>query len=219
MKNIVFVSPPAAGKGTQSKLISEKYNIPHISTGDLLREEINNQTKLGKEIKEIIDSGEFVSDEIITKLLYNRLSMEDCNNGFILDGYPRNLNQAKIYEELLQSLNKDLGKIIFLNIDKETALNRISGRLVCPTCGASYNTNVASLSPKEENICDKCKSHLSKRSDDDIDTFSKRFDIYLEKTNPLLEYYKLKNVLEEIKIDKDTTSNETFESINEILRR
>ena len=219
MKNIVFVSPPAAGKGTQSKLISEKYNIPHISTGDLLREEINNQTKLGKEIKEIIDSGEFVSDEIITKLLYNRLSMEDCNNGFILDGYPRNLNQAKIYEELLQSLNKDLGKIIFLNIDKETALNRISGRLVCPTCGASYNTNVASLSQKEENICDNCKSHLSKRSDDDIDTFSKRFDIYLEKTNPLLEYYKLKNVLEEIKIDKDTTSNETFESINKILRR
>lgn len=219
MKNIIFVSPPAAGKGTQSKLISKEYNIPHISTGDLLREEIQKKTILGNEIKKVIDTGALVNDNLMSELLFNRLSQKDCENGFILDGYPRNIEQAKIYEEILEKLNKDIGKVILLDIDKKTALNRISGRLVCPKCGTSYNVNVKSLSPQKENTCDKCNSKLIKRDDDNIDTFSKRFDIYLEKTNPLLNYYKQKNILEKIKIEDNTTALETFYSIKEILRR
>lgn len=219
MENIIFIAPPAAGKGTQSKLISEEYNIPHISTGDLLREEINRNTSLGIEIKQIIDQGNLVSDEVMTKLLTKRLQTSDCNNGFILDGYPRNVEQAHIYEDILTKLNKDLGIVIFLDIDKQTALNRIKGRLACSKCGASYNTNVKELTPKKENICDKCLNILTKRDDDNEETFSKRFDIYLEKTNPLIEYYKLKNVLEIIKIDSTTTAEDTFRSIKKILSK
>ncbi len=217
MKNIIFIAPPAAGKGTQSKLVSEEYNIPHISTGDLLREEVNKKTALGLEIKKLIDEGCLVSDEVITELLTNRLQQADCNNGFILDGYPRNINQAHIYEDILKKLGIKLGDVIFLDIDLETALNRIKGRLICPKCGTSYNLNVKELTPQKENICDKCSNILSKREDDNEETFSKRFDIYLETTNPLIEYYKSKKVLKTIKIDSTTTAKETFESIKKIL--
>ena len=215
--NTIFIAPPAAGKGTQAKLLSEEFNIPHISTGDLLREEVNLGTELGNIIKEKIDKGEFVTDDIITELLTSRLTKPDCDYGCILDGYPRNINQAHIYEDILKKLGIKLGDVIFLDIDLETALNRIKGRLICPKCGASYNLNVKELTPQKENICDKCSNILSKREDDNEETFSKRFDIYLETTNPLIEYYKSKKVLKTIKIDSTTTAKETFESIKKIL--
>lgn len=216
MKNIIFIAPPAAGKGTQAKLVSEEYNIPHISTGDLLREEINKGSELGLEIKSLIDKGIFINDEIISNMLMQRLSKSDCDNGFILDGYPRNIEQAHIYENILAKLNKDLGVVIFLNVDKETALSRISGRLVCKNCGMSYNTNVSELSPKVENVCNKCNSTLVKRDDDNEAVFGKRFDTYLEQTNPLIEYYKNKNVL---KIVDVTTPEETSIKIKKLLNR
>lgn len=216
MKNIIFIAPPAAGKGTQAKLVSEEYNIPHISTGDLLREEINKGSELGLEIKSLIDKGIFINDEIISNMLMQRLSKSDCDNGFILDGYPRNIEQAHIYENILVKLNKDLGVVIFLNVDKETALSRISGRLVCKGCGMSYNTNVSELSPKVENVCNKCNSTLVKRDDDNEAVFGKRFDTYLEQTNPLIEYYKNKNVL---KIVDVTTPEETSIKIKKLLNR
>ena len=137
MKNIIFIAPPAAGKGTQAKLLSNKYSIPHISTGELLREESNKTTELGRKIKEIISSGKFVNDEIITSLLKLRLMREDCNNGYILDGYPRNIEQAHIYEDLLKSINKDLGIVIFFDIDKDLAMERTLSRIACPHCGTS----------------------------------------------------------------------------------
>ena len=137
MKNIIFIAPPAAGKGTQSKLVNETYNIPHISTGDLLREEISKQTPLGVSIQKDIEKGNLVSDEVITTLLKNRITKPDCKNGYILDGYPRNIEQAQTYQSLIGELNYDKSCVIFLDIDKDLALKRTISRIVCPNCGSS----------------------------------------------------------------------------------
>ena len=166
MKNIIFIAPPAAGKGTQAKLVSQEYNIPHISTGDLLRDEISKETELGNSIKEDMEKGNLVTDEVITTLLKNRITMKDCQNGYILDGYPRNINQAKIYNNLLEELGYNKGVVIFFDIDKETALKRTISRIICPNCGSSYNLLIDELKPKKENICDRCNHELKIRKDD-----------------------------------------------------
>lgn len=217
MKNIIFIAPPAAGKGTQAKMLSEKYNIPHISTGDLLRDEATKSTELGMTIKDIISSGKFVSDQIITSLLEKRLMREDCNNGYILDGYPRNIEQAKIYEDLLKNLNKDLGMVIFFNIDKDLAMKRTLSRIVCPGCGTSYNLEVTALKPKLEGICDKCNSHLNVRSDDNKESFITRFDTYINKTKSLIDYYKDKDVLKVVKVEDGLSANDIFKEVEEIV--
>ena len=217
MKNIIFIAPPAAGKGTASALVCEKYNIPHISTGDLLRDEIANQTKLGVEIKDAMARGEFVSDEVITKLLKKRLSAKDAKKGYILDGYPRNIEQAHIYEDLLKSINKDLGIVIFFDIDKDLAMERTLSRIACPHCGTSYNLLVNELKPKLEGICDKCNSSLEIRSDDTPESFITRFDTYINKTQSLIDYYKEKNVLREIKVEKDLSAQDIFSKVEEIV--
>lgn len=217
MKNIIFIAPPAAGKGTQAKMLSEKYNIPHISTGDLLREEATKSTELGMMIKDIISSGKFVSDQIITSLLEKRLMRDDCNNGYILDGYPRNLEQAKIYEELLKNLNKDLGIVIFFDIDKELAKKRTLSRIVCSECGTSYNLEVSALKPKLEGICDKCNNRLNIRSDDNAESFIIRFDTYINKTQDLINYYKNKDVLKVIKVEDGLSAKDIFKLVEEIV--
>jgi len=217
MKNIIFIAPPAAGKGTYAKLISEKYNIPHISTGDLLREEAAESTDLGLKIKNIMESGSLVDDNIITELLKNRLIESDCNNGYILDGYPRNIEQAKIYENLLNEINKELGVVIFLDIDKELAMKRALSRIVCSNCGTSYNLIVEELKPKKENICDKCNCELNIRKDDNEQTFITRFDTYLEKTQSLIDYYKNKNVLKVVRVEEQLSALEVFNNIEEII--
>lgn len=217
MKNIIFIAPPAAGKGTVSSMVSSEYNIPHISTGDLLRDEISHETKLGAEIKSCISEGKLVSDEIITKLLKKRLVCKDAKKGFILDGYPRNVLQAQVYEKLLEELNFDLGKVIYLDIDKELAMERALSRIVCPKCGISYNLKNPEFTPKKEGICDNCKSVLKTRSDDNEETFIKRFDTYVKETYPLVEYYENKNNL--VKIDVTNMSiNEVFEEIKKVLK-
>ena len=200
MKNIIFIAPPAAGKGTVSARICDKYNIPHISTGDLLRDEIKNSTKLGLEIKDAMARGEFVSDEVITKLLKKRLSNKDCKKGYILDGYPRNVNQAIVYDKLLEELDFDLGKVILLDIDKDVAMQRALSRLVCSKCGLSYNLLNKELSPIKEGICDSCGSPLKSRSDDNEETFINRFNTYMNETFPLVDYYEKKNNLVKINV-------------------
>lgn len=217
MKNIIFIAPPAAGKGTQAKLLAEKYNIPHISTGDLLREETAKDTELSLKIKEIMESGGLVNDDIITELLRNRLVQNDCDNGYILDGYPRNLEQAKIYENLLKEINKDLGVVIFLDIDKELAMKRTLSRIICSNCGTSYNLIVESLKPKKENICDKCLFDLKTRDDDNEITFINRFDTYVEKTQSLIDYYKNKNVLEVVSVLEHKSALDIFKEIEDIV--
>lgn len=216
MKNIIFIAPPAAGKGTISEMIENRFNLPHISTGDLLRDEIAHMTKLGLEIKDTIARGEFVSDEVITKLLKKRLSSKDIKKGYVLDGYPRNINQAKEYDKLLEELSFDMGKVIYLVIDKETATIRALSRVVCPSCGATYNLSNPDLSPVREEICDNCDSKLSVRSDDNEETFKNRFDTYMKETYPLIEYYKNKNNL--IEIDASKSPNEIFEEIKKVIK-
>lgn len=216
MKNLIFIAPPAAGKGTISEMIENRFNLPHISTGDLLRDEIAHMTKLGLEIKDTMARGEFVSDDIITKLLKKRLSSKDIKKGYVLDGYPRNINQAKEYDKLLEELSFDMGKVIYLVIDKETATKRAMSRVVCPSCGATYNLSNSDLSPVREGICDNCDSSLSVRSDDNEETFANRFDTYMKETYPLIEYYREKNNL--IEIDASKSPNEIFEEIKKVIK-
>ena len=219
MLNIIFIAPPAAGKGTQSKLISDEYNIPHISTGDLLRDEIAKGSKLGEVISKTIKSGGLVSDEVITKLLKKKLTEKECKKGFILDGYPRNKEQAIIYNDLLKELNIDLGKVIFLDIDKDLAMTRTLSRLMCGKCGSSYNLLVNDLKPKKEGICDRCGAALKIREDDNEETFLKRFDTYMNSTKDLLGYYQDLGVLSAIKINKEDSAEVVFNNIKEILKK
>lgn len=217
MKNIIFIAPPAAGKGTISSMICSKYNIPHISTGDLLRNEIANSTKIGLEIKEAMARGEFVKDELITKLLRKRLSNKDCHKGYILDGYPRNIKQAEAYDRLLEELTYDMGTVIFLDVDKEVALNRIKSRVVCSKCGTIYNLSTPELSPLREGICDSCSSTLKVRADDTEQTFISRFDTYMKETYPLIEYYESKNNLVRVDVNYKTT-DEIFEEVGKVIK-
>lgn len=217
MKNIIFIAPPAAGKGTASALVCEKYNIPHISTGDLLRDEIANQTKLGVEIKDAMARGEFVSDEVITKLLKKRLSAKDAKKGYILDGYPRNIKQAETYDDLLEELSYDMGVVIFLDIDKDIAMKRALSRVVCSKCGLSYNLDNKELSPIKEGICDACGGELKTRGDDNKETFITRFDTYMKETYPLIEYYEKKNNLVKIEVS-NLTADEVFEEVKKVIK-
>lgn len=217
MKNIIFIAPPAAGKGTQSKLVSTEYNIPHISTGDLLRDEIGSGSQLGIKIKDEMDRGSLIDDDIIVGLLRERLSKVDCNNGYILDGYPRNVSQAKIYNDLLKELNKDIGVVIYMSIDEELALSRTLSRLTCSSCGASYNSSVLELKPKIDGICDKCGHTLRVRSDDNRETFLNRFDTYVRETKPLIDYYNNLSVLKTINVGADKSADDIFNEIKDIL--
>ena len=214
MNNIIFLSPPAAGKGTQSNIISNKYNIPAISFGDLLRDEASSGSELGNYIHELQTKGVLVDDDIALKVLEKRLNMGDCLNGYILDGYPRNINQANSYDELLKKLNRDLGIVIFLNPPFDEIKNRVVGRVSCPKCKATFNEEIDFLKPKKQGICDKCGSNLVKRSDDNLEAYKTRYDVYLEKTSPLIDFYKERNVLYEINdVDIDIVTSKIIEII------
>ena len=181
--NITFIAPPAAGKGTQSAKVSREYGLPHISTGDLLRnvDDEDLQNKLSQ--------GQFASDELVTRLLEERLKEDDCDKGYVLDGFPRNLKQARIYDELLEKLHKDKGIVIVLDLDKEIAAKRIIGRKVCPNCGEVFNDLIEESKPKQEGICDKCHGNLTSRDDDSEETFEKRYQINQKETAPINKNY------------------------------
>ncbi len=215
MKNIIFLAPPAAGKGTLSEMLTEKYHYGHISTGDLLREEIKNKTEIGKQAESLMKEGKFVSDDVIINLIKNRITKDDCKNGYILDGFPRTIVQAEKYDELLEELGKDLGVVIYIDIDKDMAMKRACSRITCPKCGRIYNKYSNEMKPKVDGICDDCKVELTQRSDDSEETFVKRFDEYVNKTMPLYDYYKNKGVLETIKAyeSKYDTFNEAIKVI------
>lgn len=215
--NIILIAPPAAGKGTQAKLLSEKYNIPHISTGDLLRDEINKGTELGLNLKETMDKGNLIDDATILNLLKERLSLSDCNNGYILDGYPRNVSQAEEYEKLLNSLGKEIGKVIFFDIEEKLALQRTVSRIICPNCGTSYNLLVNDLKPKNDGICDRCGSSLKVRSDDTEEVFIKRFETFITKTQALKNFYQEKGNLYIINIDENKSVNDIFNEVVKVL--
>lgn len=217
MKNIIFIAPPAAGKGTQSKLISTEYNIPHISTGDLLRDEVASGSPMGHFIKEEMDRGALISDDTMVNLLRNRIIKVDCNDGYILDGYPRNVEQAKIYENLIQELGKEIGIVIFMDIDKNLALKRTMSRIACSACGTSYNKEVLELKPKIDGFCDKCGHTLKIRSDDNLETATHRYDTYLSQTKPLIDYYKAKGLLKSLKVEEYDSAENVFQKIKSII--
>ena len=213
--NIIFVAPPAAGKGTQSNLLVEKYGLAHISTGDLLREESNSGSELGNKLKVELTTGKLISDEIVINLLKNRLKKDDIKNGFILDGYPRSLEQASLLEGILDELNMKIDHVLYLDMDKELAMHRALGRLTCPKCGKGYNKYEEVMKPKVDGKCDDCHVDLECRSDDNEETFNTRFDTYINNTQPLLDYYKERELL--TVIDNSGTPEETFNKIKEVI--
>lgn len=215
MKSIILIAPPAAGKGTQSKFIESEYNIPHISIGDLLRNIIASGSELGKSLENIINEGKLINDEIIINLLKQRLINNDCSNGYILDGFPRNLNQAKAYEKILDELNLSNSMVIYLDLDKDIALKRILGRTMCPNCGLIYNEFFRETSPINTGLCDKCHKKLVKRSDDNLETFNKRYDTYYIETKPLIDYYQKKGIL--FIIDSNMNKEKVFNQIKKVV--
>lgn len=215
MRNIIFIAPPAAGKGTQAEILRSKYNIAHISTGDLLREEVKKGTELGNYLSDQMKSGKLIKDEIVTELLKNRLNNNDTINGYILDGYPRNLEQAKVLEELLENLNKKISHVFYLDIDENTAMKRACGRLQCGSCGKIYNKFFDESKPIEEGKCDLCHTNLTHRVDDNEDSFKKRFQTFMESTKPVIDFYKEKDLL--YTIDSSISKEYTSEQISKIL--
>lgn len=206
MKNIIFIAPPAAGKGTMSDILIEKYGYKHISTGDILREMAKQDDDMGRSLKEMLASGKLVSDEIVFEALKRRLLKGDLENGYILDGFPRNLEQAMEYEKILEETNNELGVVIYLDTPKEVLEKRITGRRLCKNCGATYNVLTGVNTPKKENVCDKCGGELYQRDDDNAESFNVRYDTFLSKTYPLLDYYEKKNILKRVKsVDIDNT--------------
>lgn len=215
MKSVILIAAPAAGKGTEAALLKEQYNMPHISTGDILREKAKEDSELGRDIDYKINNGIFVSDELIIEILKQRIMQDDCNNGYILDGFPRNVAQAEAYGSMLEELGKDIGVVVVLDIDKNLAASRIAGRISCPNCKEVFNTNNEGMQPKEEGICDKCGSKLVKRVDDNEETYMGRYNTYIEKTSPLIEYYEKQGIV--YHVNANSGREETHRQVVEIL--
>lgn len=191
--NLILLGPPGAGKGTQAAKIIEKYNIPHISTGDIFRKNISEGTRLGKKAKEYMDKGELVPDSLVIEIATDRLTEDDCKNGFLLDGFPRTVEQAVALDAFLGEHGKKIDHVLDIDVPKEELMTRLIGRRVCKNCGATYH--VTNMPPKVEGVCDKCGGELMQRADDTESTVENRIEVYNKQTKPLLNYYdKLGNI-------------------------
>ncbi|SCG84082.1 adenylate kinase [Proteiniborus sp. DW1] len=212
---LILLGPPGAGKGTQAVNIVKKYNIPHISTGDMFRKNIKEGTDLGVKAKEYIDKGLLVPDELTVAIVKDRLSEKDCQEGFLLDGFPRTVNQADALDTELKNLSYELDHVINIDVEKEELIDRAVGRRVCKDCGATYH--IKFNPPKKENMCDVCGGELIQRKDDTVETVTKRIEVYLEQTEPLIDYYGKKGIL--INIDGKQDIDKVFEDIVASLGR
>ncbi|MBC8588147.1 adenylate kinase [Paratissierella segnis] len=205
---LVLLGPPGAGKGTQASAIVERYKIPHISTGDILRLNIKNGTKLGIESKSYIDKGLLVPDELVVLIVRDRLKEDDCKNGFLLDGFPRNVKQAEALDSELKAMGIKLNGVVNIQADRDVLIERAMGRRICKECGATYH--IKYNPPKVEGICDLDGSRLYQRDDDNEETVRTRIDVYHEQTQPLIDYYQKKGLLLDIdgtkSIDEITNS-------------
>lgn len=191
--NLILLGPPGAGKGTQAVKIVEKYNIPHISTGDIFRKNISEGTRLGKKAKEYMDKGELVPDSLVIEIATDRLSQDDCRDGFLLDGFPRTVEQAVALDAFLREKGKKIDYVLDIDVAKEELMERLIGRRVCKSCGKTYH--IVNMPPKTDNVCDKCNGELMQRADDTADTVENRIEVYNRQTKPLLDYYdKLGNI-------------------------
>lgn len=193
---IILLGPPGAGKGTQAKRDSRKYNIPHISTGDIFRKNIKEGTELGKKAKGYIDQGLLVPDELTVGLVTDRIAQSDCEKGFMLDGFPRNVAQAQHLDEYLKEVGISLDKVVNIEVDKDILVGRAVGRRICKSCGATYH--VEFNPPKVDGVCDVCGGELYQRADDNEETVSKRIQVYLDETKPLVNYYSEEGIIANI---------------------
>ncbi|GLI84910.1 adenylate kinase [Rossellomorea marisflavi] len=211
--NIVLMGLPGAGKGTQAEKIVEKYGIPHISTGDMFRAAIKGGTELGLKAKSFMDNGDLVPDEVTIGIVGERLSKEDCNKGFLLDGFPRTVAQAEALENILADLGKKMNYVINIDVDKDILMERLTGRRICRECGATYH--LVFNPPKEEGVCTRCGGELYQRVDDNEETVQNRLDVNIKQTQPLLSYYEDKGYLKNINGQQDI--NLVFADIDELL--
>lgn len=212
--NLILMGLPGAGKGTQAEKIVEVYGIPHISTGDMFRAAIKEGTELGLKAKSYMDAGNLVPDEVTIGIVRERLSKEDCNKGFLLDGFPRTVAQAEALESMLASLDRKLDSVIYVDVPKEELFERLTGRWVSPTSGASYH--VKFNPPKSAGICDKDGSNLIQRDDDKPETVTNRLEVNIKQTQPLIDFYTEKGYLRKVDGNKDIT--EVFVDINVLLK-
>ena len=210
---IIMLGAPGAGKGTQAKQIAKKYSIPHISTGDIFRSNIKNNTELGAQAKKYMDQGLLVPDELTCDLVMDRISWYDCENGFVLDGFPRTIPQAEALTNALNKIGQSMDYAIDVDVPDENIVNRMSGRRACLNCGATYH--IAHIPPKKEGICDVCGQNLVLRDDDKPETVLKRLKVYHDQTQPLIDFYQNKGVLQNV--DGTVDMKDVFAAIVNIL--
>ena len=210
---IVFMGPPGAGKGTQAEKIIENYQIPHISTGDMFRKAIKDQTELGMEAKRYMDQGALVPDHVTIGIVKDRLSESDCKSGFLLDGFPRTVDQAKALDEILTSLDSKIDYVINIDVDLDILKERLTGRRICRSCGATYH--MIFNPPAVAGVCDKCGGELYQRKDDNEETVGNRLDVYVSQTKPLLDYYSLAGNL--VNINGQQSIDLVFAEIQDVL--
>jgi adenylate kinase len=212
--NIILLGPPGAGKGTQAKKIAENYKVPHISTGDILRENISNNTPLGIKARSYMSRGELVPDELLITIIKERLSRQDCSNGFLLDGYPRTIPQADALQMILTESNRNIDVVLNIDVDDEELIKRLSGRRMCK-CGASYHV-IFNL-PEKDGVCNLCKGKLYQREDDKEEAIKNRLIVYKKQTQPLIEYYKDKSLIRTIDGGQEILM--IFEDIKKVLEQ
>ncbi len=215
MNNIILLGPPGAGKGTQAVVLAAKLDIPHISTGDMFRKAVKDQTPMGLEAKRYMDSGALVPDEVTIGIVRDRLALEDCAKGFLLDGFPRTVYQAEALEGILEELGKALDSVLCIDVDANALIDRITGRRTCKDCGALYHI---SYSPsKKPDVCDACGGPLYQRDDDKEETVRRRLEVYSQQTSPLISFYRDKGLL--VDIDGDQGKDQVTAAILEALEQ
>ncbi len=210
---IIMLGAPGAGKGTQAKMIADRYGIPHISTGDIFRANIKEGTELGKQAKGYMDKGELVPDELTCALVVDRIAQDDAKNGFVLDGFPRTIPQADALTQALEKIGESMDYAIDIEVPDESIITRMGGRRACSGCGATYH--IINIPPKKEGICDRCGQALVLRDDDKPETVKNRLDVYHKQTQPLIDYYKKQNILHDV--DGTMEMNDVFNAIVAVL--
>jgi adenylate kinase len=211
--NVILLGPPGAGKGTQATTIVKEYRIPHISTGDIFRENIKNGTELGKKAQEYMNQGELVPDDLVIEIATDRLAREDCHQGFLLDGFPRTVHQAEELDGFLEGRGDKVHHVLNISVAKAELIRRLIGRRVCKNCGATYH--IETMKPKVEGVCDVCGGELVQRADDNRETVENRIDVYEQQTMPLIDYYDKAGVL--VHIDGSLGLENVFTKIREVL--
>jgi adenylate kinase len=196
---IILLGPPGAGKGTQAKVLAQELRVAHISTGDILRQNVKDVTPLGKEAKDFMDRGLLVPDGLMSKMLQDRFAQNDIEKGFILDGYPRNISQAKTLEEIFKSRGLDVDLVVYLDSSDSVIIQRLSGRLVCSKCSANYH--ITNMPPVKQGFCDKCGGSLYQRTDDKVETIKKRLEVYKNEVSDLIKYYSDQKKLQRLSAD------------------